>query len=75
MAVQERKIIYLVINISMPVPRCTQSQKHNVPIFALTDEQMEQGGVILKNMKESRDNFYKVFSELATEIDDLTDFV
>lgn len=48
-----------------------QSQKHNVPIFALTDDQLEQGGVILKNMKISRDSFRSVFSTLAKEIDAL----
>ncbi len=52
-----------------------QSQKHNVPIFALTDEQIEQGGVILKNMKESRDSFRGVFSILAKEIHKLTELV
>lgn len=52
-----------------------QSQKHNVPIFALTDEQMEQDGVILKNMKISRDSFYNVFSTLATEVQKLTELV
>jgi len=49
-----------------------QSQKYNVPIFALTDDQIEQGGVILENMKESRDNFRDVFSTLANEVVELT---
>lgn len=49
-----------------------QSQKHNVPIFALSDEQIEQGGVILENMKKSRDDFRKLFSTLAEEIHSLT---
>jgi len=52
-----------------------QSQKHNVPIFALTDEQIEQSGVILDNMKISRDNFRKVFSVLADEVHALTERV
>ncbi len=52
-----------------------QSQKHNVPIFALTDSQIEQGGVILDNMKESRDNFREIFSTLADEIHSLTEKV
>ncbi len=52
-----------------------QSQKHNIPIFALSDSQIEQSGVILENMKESRDNFRAVFSTLASEINDLTDMV
>ncbi|SHM31009.1 ParA family protein [Vreelandella subglaciescola] len=45
-----------------------QSQKFNVPIFALSDEQLEQSGVILDNMKESRDNFNEVFENLADEL-------
>ncbi len=49
-----------------------QSQKYNVPIFSLTDDQIEQGGVILENMKESRDNFRNVFSTLANEVVELT---
>lgn len=52
-----------------------QSQKHNVPIFSLSDDQIEQAGVILENMKESRDKFREVFSALAKEIHDLTDTV
>src|SRR3984893_11346623 len=32
-----------------------QSQKHNTPVFALSDKQLEQAGVILQNMKKSRD--------------------
>lgn len=48
-----------------------QSQKHNVPIFALTDKQIEQSGVILEKMKESRDGFENLFSNMATEIHNL----
>lgn len=50
-----------------------QSQKHNVPIFALSDTQIEQSGVILESMKESRDNFKNVFSTLAEGVHNLTD--
>jgi cellulose biosynthesis protein BcsQ len=42
-----------------------QSQKHNRPIFALTDAQIEQQGTVLENMKENRKNFRKTFSSLA----------
>lgn len=52
-----------------------QSQKFNVPIFALSDDQLEQGGVILKNMKESRDNFRKVFEQMADELHEMTENV
>ncbi|RNA65272.1 ParA family protein [Prosthecochloris sp. ZM_2] len=52
-----------------------QSQKFNVPIFALSDEQLEQGGVILDNMKESRDNFRAVFEQMAGELHIMTENV
>lgn len=52
-----------------------QSQSHNVPVFALTDDQIDQSGVILDNMKESRDKFRCVFSKLATEVHELTEIV
>ncbi len=52
-----------------------QSQKHNVPVFALSDTQIEQSGVILKNMKESRDKFKEIFSKMASEIDSLSKIV
>ena len=52
-----------------------QSQKYNVPIFALSDDQLEQGGVILENMKESRDNFRAVFEQMANELHEMTENV
>lgn len=52
-----------------------QSQKHNVPVFALSDMQIEQGGVILEKMKISRDDFRKAFEQLATEIHSVTEAV
>jgi len=45
-----------------------QSQEHNVPIFALSDEQIDQRGNVLINMRESRDEFEKTFSRMANEI-------
>lgn len=50
-----------------------QSQKHNVPIFALDDSQIEQSGVILANMMESRDRFREVFDTLASAVHELTE--
>lgn len=48
-----------------------QSQQHNVPVFALTDAQIEQSGRILNNMKVSRTRFKKAFEKLATEVHEL----
>lgn len=49
-----------------------QSQKHNVPIFALSDEQIEQSGVVLQTMTKSRNNFLTVFQDLAKNVVALT---
>ncbi len=45
-----------------------QSQKHNVPVFALSDDQIEQAGVILETMVGSRDRFRETFSTLAENL-------
>ena len=42
-----------------------QSQVHNVPIFALTDAQLERVGVVLANMIRSREQFRTTFNDLA----------
>jgi len=52
-----------------------QSQKHSVPVFSLRAEQIEQSGTVLENMEKSRDHFKKTFSQLATEVHQLTKLV
>lgn len=52
-----------------------QSQKHNVPVFALSDAQIEQSGTVLENMIESRNKFLTTFSNLASEIHQLTEAI
>lgn len=52
-----------------------QSQKHNVPVFALSDEQIEQSGKILDNMAESREAFGVTFYALAESVHNLTEKV
>lgn len=42
-----------------------QSQIHNVPVFALTDAQIERVGVVLANMITNRENFRRAFTDLA----------
>ena len=44
------------------------SQKYGVPVFALSDKQIEQGGYVLKTQQENRDRFYKNFDDLTTQI-------
>lgn len=60
---------YNLINIADFNSLIAQSQKHNVPIFALTDAQIEQAGVILETMKKSRDDFKKAFHDLANTVE------
>lgn len=50
-----------------------QSQKHNVPVFALTNTQIEQSGTVLENMMESRDGFKATFKQLAKEVHQITE--
>ncbi|HHT0276248.1 ParA family protein [Klebsiella oxytoca] len=45
-----------------------QSQKHSTPVFALTDKQIEQSGVILETMKSNRQDFSDNFNQLATSV-------
>ena len=44
------------------------SQKHQTPVFALTDEQLGQVGVVLEKTKENKEEFYDLFSSLADKI-------
>jgi hypothetical protein len=60
---------YNLMNIADFNSLIAQSQKHNKPIFALSDEEIEQVGVILETMKESRDMFKKTFDSLANSIE------
>ena len=61
-----------LVNISDFNSLIAQSQKHNKPVFALTDEEIEQVGVILRTMKESRDRFKQSFDDLANSIETIT---
>jgi hypothetical protein len=63
---------YNLVNIADFNSLIAQSQKHNTPVFALSDKQIEQVGVILETMKKSRDNFEGCFNALANSIELLT---
>ncbi len=45
-----------------------QSQKHQVPIFCLTDKQLEQTGIVLSRTKQSMKKFKKLYSDGADRI-------
>lgn len=61
-----------LINIADFNSLIAQSQKYSTPVFALSDQQIEQAGVILKTMKESRDAFQKSFDALANSVEIIT---
>ncbi len=45
-----------------------QSQKYKVPVFALSDEQLEQTGIVLDRTKKSMEKFRELFSEGADRV-------
>lgn len=61
-----------LINIADFNSLIAQSQKYNTPVFALSDAQIEQAGVILQTMKESRDSFRTSFNALANTVELIT---
>lgn len=63
---------YNLANISDFNSLIAQSQKHNVPVFALSDKQIEQSGAVLETMKANRQKFKKNFNQLAETVVDLT---
>ena len=50
------------------------SQKHKVPVFALSDAQLEQTGIVLERTKKSMHNFRDLFSDAADRIMALTSY-
>ncbi|TLL53322.1 hypothetical protein, partial [Acinetobacter baumannii] len=61
-----------IVNISDFNSLIAQSQKHKTPVFELSDEEIEQGGKILVNMKKSQKDFLRVFDEFANNVIGLT---
>ena len=60
---------YNLINISDFNSLIAQSQKHSTPVFALSDAQIDQVGVVLQTMKDSRDAFKQSFDDLANSVE------
>ena len=50
-----------------------QSQKHNAPVFALTDAELEQTGIVLERTKASMVEFARLFSNAADRVITLID--
>ena len=63
---------YNLINIADFNGLIAQSQANNTPVFALTQEQVQQTGNVWDIMKRSRDGFNKTFDTLATRIIEIT---
>lgn len=63
---------YNLVNIADFNSLIAQSQKYGVPIYALTDSQMEQVGKVLSTMKENKESFYKTFTNLGNAVIGLT---
>jgi len=51
-----------------------KSQESRTPIFALSEEQIGQTGVVLEQTRESQKEFKQVFSKLADEVVSLTTY-
>lgn len=49
-----------------------KSQDNNVPVFSLTEDQMDQTGNVLATSVENRDRFYDTFSDMADMVIGLT---
>lgn len=63
---------YNLINISDFNSLIAQSQSNNTPVFLLTQEQVQKGGNVWKNMKKSIDDFNGTFNRLADRIIEAT---
>jgi len=50
------------------------SQEHKVPVFALSDDQLGQTGIVLERTKRSMHNFRELFSSGADRIIALTEY-
>ena len=44
------------------------SQKHNTPVFMLTEAQIGHRGKVLKAMLKNKDNFYTIFDKLTDDL-------
>lgn len=71
-AAEPKDTAYNLINIADFNSLIAQSQKHNTPVFALSDTQIEQVGNVLDTMKKSRENFLGSFKALANSIEIMT---
>lgn len=62
---------YNLVNIADFNTLIAQSQKHNTPVFALSDDQIERSGIVLENMQRNREDFRDAFESLAQSVSSL----
>ena len=60
---------YNLVNIADFNSLIAQSQKHNKPVFALSDNEIEQAGIVLATMRDSRKQFKEAFNGLAKSVE------
>ena len=75
MLIDEAKYTEIGMNLGDPIQQMSEfnglialSQKHSVPVFALSDEQLEQTGIVLERTKKSMHRFEELFSDAADRI-------
>ena len=51
-----------------------RSQEAQVPIFDLSEDQLQQTGTVLKQTKQSQERFREIFSKIAKEVVALTEY-
>lgn len=59
---------YSLANIADFNTLIARSQEHGVPIFELTDPQLELKGPLLANTRKARDRFHELFKDLAASV-------
>ena len=59
----------------MPIPDfqslLAQSHRHGVPVFALSETQMERTGTVLEQMMSRRDSFNTLFEAFAVIVEQI----
>jgi AAA domain len=63
---------YCLAEISAFNSLIAKSQEHQVPVYSLTDEQLDLGGEILHRTNISKDMFLDIFTRMASIIEALT---
>ena len=63
---------YCLAEISAFNSLIARSQEHQVPVFSLTDAQLDLVGKVLDQTNESKEMFERIFTQLATMVVELT---